>query len=160
MAKTKRMASGPLAGSWEAKRKANALLTVWAEGASPKAVMEELKVSPMTWYAMSYRAQQAMVNAMEPQARGPAGPTVPEKRVEELEKENRRLRRDLNRTVAQTQMLRRSMKLNLETPERKTKKGKTTKGSRGRRRLLLQREVDKMEEPAGKGEPVGKAVAE
>jgi hypothetical protein len=82
-------------GSAEAKRRARMVLeTLWGERTVEEACTE-LGVSPARFAVLREQALQGTVAALEPRAAGRPPAPRPDPKVEDLERENRELRRDV-----------------------------------------------------------------
>ena len=133
--------AGPktLAGSDEAKRKAAVILEAFAGLRTTQEASDELGIALVRYYVLETRMLQAMIEALEPQARGRKRSEDAERRL--LEEDNARLRRETSRLQALYRSTQRAV--GIKTPPKPSSKGRsktgkvrrTRKQSRGERVL-------------------------
>lgn len=92
--------AGPktLTGSDEAKRKATVILEAFAGLRTTQQASDELGIALVRYYVLETRMLQAMIAALEPQARGRKRTEDAERR--QLEEDNAKLRREASRLQA------------------------------------------------------------
>lgn len=130
--------SVPLAAenSKEAKRLVAAILEVLAGARTPQQATEALGMSLPRYYQVEARALQAMLKSCEakPKGRQPD----PRREVAQLQRDNERLQRELNRQLSLTRMAQRSFGLPPPAPvARKANGKKSRKRKRTTRALTL-----------------------
>lgn len=156
-------AAGPktLRGSGEAKRKAAVILEAFAGLRTTQQASDELGIALVRYYVLETRMLQAMIDALEPRARGRKRSEDAERR--QLEEDNVRLRRD----VARLQALYRSTQraVGIKAPDKPSSKGrcKTGKVRRPRRQSRGERVLQTLrsqlsDPPAGSATMSAKAA--
>jgi hypothetical protein len=110
----------PLEGSEGARKTAAVILEVLAGLRSPTEGSEALGISPMRYYVLERRSLEGMVHALEPRPKGKRH--SPAEAMHRLEKEKRRLERELGRMQALVRAAQRTMGLPAP-PSREKKKG-------------------------------------
>jgi hypothetical protein len=130
--------TGPktLTGSREAKRLAAVLLEVLSGERGPQAGCAALGISLSRYYVLETRALQGMIAALEPLPKGRQ--KRPEDRIAEVERERKRLERELARSQALLRASQRSLGLPSAKPGRRGKVTKAT-GKRKRRQRRIVR---------------------
>lgn len=113
-----------------ASQRAAAILEVLAGERSPRQAAEALSMSLPYFYLLERKALQGLLQACEPQPKGPPGPS-PERKVETLERELSRCRRECQRQEALVRATQRAVGLPAASasPARPDKSGdkKTTR---------------------------------
>lgn len=126
-----------LTGSDEAKRKAAVFLEAIGGLRTTQSAADELGVALVRYYVLETRMLQAMIDALEPQARGRKRSFDQE--LGQLKDENSRLHRELMRLQALYRVTQRAVGVKDDKPGRKSKGKKKTRRvrrqSRGERIL-------------------------
>jgi hypothetical protein len=116
-----------LTGSTAAKRKAAVILEALAGLRTIQSASTELEIALPRYYVLETRMLQAMVNALEPRARGRKRNVEAE--LKQLTSENERLAREAQRLQALYRATQRAVGVKEMERQKKTK-GKTTKARR------------------------------
>jgi len=137
-----------LTGSDEAKRKAAVFLEAIGGLRTTQSASEELGIAVVRYYVLETRMLQAMIDALEPKARGRKRSLDLE--LAQLRDENTRLEREVMRLQALYRVTQRAVGVKEAKPVRKTKGKKKTRRvrrqSRGERILKdLRREASRAE---------------
>lgn len=114
-------------GSSEAKQRAAAVLEVLAGERLPSEAAAELGISVPCYYLLEIRALKAFLTGCEPAEQRKGRQINPDKKIQQLELENRRLKRDVARQQALLRVAQRTIGL---SAARRT----PAKGERRRRR--------------------------
>lgn len=120
-----------LTGSDEAKRKAAVILEAITGLRTTQSASDELGIALVRYYVLETRMLQAMIDALEPKARGRKRTLDAE--LAQLRDENKRLEREAMRVQALYRMTQRAVGVKEDRPARKTK-GRTKKKARRVRR--------------------------
>lgn len=127
-----------LTGSDEAKRKAAVFLEAIAGLRTTQSASDELGIALVRYYVLETRMLQAMIDALEPKARGRKRSIDLE--LAQLKDQNTRLQREVMRLQALYRMTQRAVGVKEDKPARKTKdkgKGKAN-GKKKTRRVRRQ----------------------
>jgi len=140
-----------LTGSDEAKRKAAVFLEAIAGLRTTQSASVELGIALVRYYVLEARMLQAMIDSLEPKARGRKRSIDME--LAQLRDENKRLEREAMRMQALYRMTQRAVGVKEDKPARKTKGKKKTRRvrrqSRGERILKdLRPEASTVEAPS------------
>ncbi|MEE4384281.1 MAG: hypothetical protein V2J02_19955 [Pseudomonadales bacterium] len=143
--KSRAQPAGPkaLTGSVEAKRKTAVILEALAGLRTTQQASEELGIALVRYYVLETRMLQAMIDALEPRARGRKRDES--KLRDELETENRRLRREVARLQALYRTAQRAV--GVKAPEKSARvEAKTAKARRPRKQSRGERVLSKLHE--------------
>lgn len=113
-----------LKGSDDAKRTAAIFLEALGGLRSTQSAADELDIAMPRYYVLESRMLQAMIDALEPRARGRKRKLDTE--VAQLQEENTKLQREAMRLQALYRMTQRAVGVKEEKPARKTVKGKAS----------------------------------
>ncbi len=141
-AKKGRTSSRPLEGSEGAKKAAAVILEVLAGLRNTREGSEVLGISAMRYYVMERRALEGMVRGLEPRPKGKRRSSA--ESMHQLEKEKRRLERELGRMQALVRAAQRTMGVP-PAPSREKKPGK---GRRRRPAVRAMKTVALLRSPA------------
>lgn len=137
MATQRKQAAGAkaLTGSDEAKRKAAVFLEAIGGLRTTQSASDELGIAVVRYYVLETRMLQAMIDALEPKARGRKRSMDLE--LAQLRDENKRLEREAMRMQALYRMTQRAVGVKEDKPVRKGKKKtrRVRRQSRGERIL-------------------------
>ncbi len=139
MAAQRKQAAGAkaLTGSDEAKRKAAVFLEAIGGLRTTQSAADELGIALVRYYVLETRMLQAMIDALEPKARGRKRSFDQE--LAQLKEENSRLHREVMRLQALYRVTQRAVGVKEDKPARKSKGKKKTRRvrrqSRGERIL-------------------------
>lgn len=148
--------TGPktLTGSAEAKRQAVVILEVLSGLRDTGEGATAMGVSLTRYYTLETRALQGLITALEPRPKGRQ--KTPEMQVAELERERKRLERELTRSQALVRAAQRAVGLPARRSEKKGSKlgGKGKPKRRKRRVTRAAKAIAALKSPpaAGKGE--------
>ena len=117
-----------LTGSDEAKRKAAVFLEAITGLRTTQSAADELGIALVRYYVLETRMLQAMIDALEPKARGRKRSF--EADLAQLKDENARLQRDAMRFQALYRMTQRAVGVKEDKPARKAKGKKKTRRAR------------------------------
>ena len=145
--------TGPktLRGSDEAKRKAAVILEAFAGLRTTPQAADELGIALTRYYVLETRMVQAIIDALEPQARGRKRTEA--KQRADLEADNKRLGREVSRLQALYRATQRVVGVTDVSKPKRSAAAKTTKGRRKSRqsrgeRVLRQLKGQLSESPA------------
>ena len=146
--------AGPkaLSGSADAKRKAAVILETLCGLRTTMSASEELEIAQMRYYVLETRMLQAMIDALEPQARGRKRAVKNE--MAQLREDKARLEREVLRLQALYRLTQRAVGVREEKKPSGKTKGKPAKTRRVRRQSRGKRVLAKIREatvPAGNG---------
>ena len=138
--------TGPkaLSGSADAKRKAAVILETLGGLRTTQSASEELEIAPMRYYVLETRMLQAMIDALEPQARGRK--RAVEKEVAKLRDDKAKLEREVLRLQALYRMTQRAVGVREVKKPSARSKGKVTKTRRVHRQSRGERVLAKIRE--------------
>lgn len=164
--KRKESGPSPKGGSREARRLASVILEVLAGQRTPSEAAEAAGISTSRYYLVECRALEGLIQACEPRQKGYV--KTPERRLEAMQEEQERLKRECARLQALVRAAQRSIGLSLPAASKdgKEKKG-AQKGKRGKwkrrpvmRALRAARKLQQDEErPASDAVAIGEQVA-
>ena len=124
--------SKALTGSEEARRKAAVFLEAIAGLRSTQSASDELGIALVRYYVLEARMLQAMIDALEPKARGRKRSL--DVQLERLRADNRRLEREVLRLQALYRVTQRAVGVQDAKPGKVTAKGAAAKKTRRVRR--------------------------
>jgi hypothetical protein len=121
-----------------AGQRAAAILEVLAGERTPRQAAQALSMSLPYFYLLERKALHGLLQACEPQPKGPPGPT-PERKLETLERELARCRRECQRQEALVRATQRTVGLpaSSSSPARPDKTKDTKSAGRRRRRPVV-----------------------
>ena len=126
--------AGPkaLTGSDEAKRRATVILEAMCGLRTTQEASDELRIALVRYYVLETRMLQAMIDGLEPRARGRKGDMEAELKL--LRDENKRLEREVMRLQALHRVTQRAVCVKPEPSKKaaKTKDGKPVRKRRAR----------------------------
>ena len=135
MSTRKRESATLLTGSRKAKQVAAVILEVFAGIRGAQEAGEALGLSANRYYQLEARALQAMIDALEPRARGRQ--RRPEDELAKLQVEKERLEREVGRLTSLVRASRRSLGISGPTKSKKTGKPSRKRGHRGRKVIAM-----------------------
>jgi hypothetical protein len=121
-----------LTGSDEAKRKAAVFLEAIAGLRTTQSASDELAIALVRYYVLETRMLQAMIDALEPKARGRK--RSQDQELARLQDDNKRLEREVMRLQALYRITQRAVGVREDKPARKASKAKGAKKTRRVRR--------------------------
>lgn len=151
---SKPMGPKALTGSSQAKRSASVLLEALSGLVGPQEASERLGVALTRYYQLETRALQAMIEALEPRPRGRGA--SPERELERLRVDQKRLERELLRYQALSRASQRAVGLATRPSSKSDSKGEKKVRRRRRRARAetvvasLLESIERAPEEAGK----------
>ena len=136
--------AGPraLTGSPEAKRKAAVILETLAGLRTTQSASDELGIAMVRYYVLETRMLQAMIHALEPQARGRK--RNQDAQLKLRDDENRKLQREVLRLQALYRATQRAVGIEDAAKKGKAARQKTTRTRRPRQKTRGERVLDVM----------------
>lgn len=159
MATQRKQAAGAkaLTGSDEAKRKAAVFLEAIGGLRTTQSASEELGIAQVRYYVLETRMLQAMIDALEPKARGRKRSLDLE--LAQLRDDNKRLERDAMRLQALYRVTQRAVGVRDDRTQRQPKGKKKTKTRRVRRQTRGERILKDLRPSASLAQPASAIVA-